>query len=73
MKPKLIIGSAVAIPLLIILIQNTQVVVQLLFWELRMPQIILIGLTLMTGIGFGFILAAFFSYRAGKSKGTNMS
>ncbi len=63
-----------AIPLLIILIQNTQVVVvQLLFWELRMPQIILIGLTLMTGIGFGFILAAFFSYRAGKSKGTNMS
>jgi len=70
MKPKMTMATAAFILLLIILIQNTQdVAVKLLLWELRMPQIILIGLTLLLGIGFGFILAAFYSYRAGKHKG----
>ncbi len=70
MKPKMIIATAAVTLLLIILIQNTQdVAVKLLLWELRMPQIILIGLTLLLGIGFGFILAAFYSYRAGTNKG----
>jgi uncharacterized integral membrane protein len=74
MKPKLIIATSAVLLCLIILIQNTQdVVVKLLLWELRMPQIILIGLTLLLGIGFGFILAAFFSYRTGKHKGTGIS
>lgn len=69
MKPKLIIAAAAVILFLIILIQNTQVVVlKLLFWELKMSQIILIGLTLLLGIGFGFILATFYGYRAGKRK-----
>jgi uncharacterized integral membrane protein len=70
MKPKLIIAISAVILCLIILIQNTQVVVvKLLFWELSMSQIILIGLTLLLGICFGFILATFFSYRTEKRKG----
>jgi len=70
MKPKLIIAAAVVILLLVVLIQNTQVVVlKILFWELSMSQIILIGLTLLLGTVFGFILGAFFSYRGGKRRG----
>ncbi len=73
MKPKLIIAAAAVILLLVILIQNTQVVVvKILFWELSMSQIILIGLTLLLGAVFGFILGAFFSYRGGKRKDTNI-
>jgi uncharacterized integral membrane protein len=74
MKPKMTMATAAFILLLIILIQNTQdVAVKLLLWELRMPQIILIGLTLLLGIGFGLILATFYSYRAGKHKGKGTS
>jgi uncharacterized integral membrane protein len=72
MKPKLIIVAAAVILFLVVLIQNTQVVVvKLLFWELSMSQIILIGLTLLLGAVLGFILAVFFSYRGGKPKGRN--
>ncbi|MBP1722099.1 MAG: hypothetical protein H6Q45_711 [Deltaproteobacteria bacterium] len=59
MKPKMIIATAAVTLLLIILIQNTQdVAVKLLFWELRMPQIILIGLTLLLGVGFDIVVAS---------------
>ena len=69
MKPKMIIAAVAVILFLIILIQNTQVVVvKLLFWELIMSQIILIALTLLAGIGIGFTLATFSGYRAGKPK-----
>jgi uncharacterized integral membrane protein len=72
-KPKLIIVAAAVILVLVILIQNTQVVVvHMLFWELSMSQIILIALTLLLGIGTGFVLGAFFSYRGRKRKGTNI-
>jgi uncharacterized integral membrane protein len=74
MKPKLLSMVAAVLLFLVILIQNTQVVVvKLLLWELSMPQILLIGLTLLLGISFGFILATIFLYRAGKRKGTGIS
>jgi len=69
MKPKMIIAAVAVILFLIILIQNTQVViVKLLFWEIIMSQIILIALTLLAGIGIGFTLAKLPGYRAGKPK-----
>lgn len=74
MKPKLIIATAALLLFLIILIQNTQVVVvNLLFWELSMSQIILIGLTLLLGICFGFILATWYRYRAEKHRNRGTS
>ena len=56
MKPKIIIAAAVLIPIVIILIQNTQeVTLRLFFWKVSMSQIILISLTLIFGIVIGFI------------------
>jgi len=64
------ISIAVAVILfLIILVQNTQVVVvKLLFWEISMSQILLIALTLLAGMGTGFTMAKISGYRAGKPK-----
>ncbi len=58
MKPKLIIGIVAIILFVIFLIQNTQVVtLRLYFWELSMPQIILISITMLIGIAVGYIIA----------------
>jgi uncharacterized integral membrane protein len=73
-KPKLIIVTAAVMLFLIILIQNTQVVVvKILFWERSMSQILLIALTLLLGIGFGFILATWHRYRAEKHRNRGTS
>ena len=69
MKPKIIISAAVLIPIVIILIQNTQVVtLRLFFWKVSMSQIILISLTLIFGIVIGFIVATFFNKRPRKTQ-----
>jgi uncharacterized integral membrane protein len=58
MKPKIIACSVLAILLLIVLIQNTQIVtLRLFFWKIGMAQILLILLTMMIGFVVGYIVA----------------
>lgn len=66
-KAKGIITTIIVLPLLIILLQNTQVVtVRLFFWKVSMSQIILISLTLLIGFVIGFIVTTIFSKRSKK-------
>ena len=66
-KEKGIITTIIVLPLLIILLQNTQVVtVRLFFWKVSMSQIILISLTLLIGFVIGFIVTTIFSKRSKK-------
>jgi uncharacterized integral membrane protein len=58
MKPKIIACLVLAILLLIVLIQNTQIVtLRLFFWKIGMAQILLILLTMMIGFVVGYIVA----------------
>lgn len=58
MKPKIIAILVVAILVLIVLFQNTNVVkVRLLFWGFEMSQVILILLLLIVGFVLGFMTA----------------
>lgn len=58
MKPKIIAILVVAILVLIVLFQNTNVVkVRLLFWSFEMSQVILILLLLIVGFVLGFMTA----------------
>lgn len=69
MKPKMISITVAVLLFLIVLIQNTQiVVVKILFWEISMSQVLLIALTLLAGMGTGFTLALLAGYRSGKPK-----
>jgi uncharacterized integral membrane protein len=57
-NPKVIAGLVVGILLLIFLLQNRDVVtLRLYFWNLSMPQIILIAVILLIGFAGGFIIA----------------
>lgn len=55
MNPKNIIIGIIVVLVLIILIQNTQVVIlRLLFWKVRMSQIVLVPLTFILGFVIGY-------------------
>lgn len=57
-NPKVIAGLVVGILFLIFLFQNTDVVtLRLYFWNISMPQIILIPVVLLIGFAGGFIVA----------------
>ena len=58
MKPKLITGLILAVLLIIILFQNTHdTILRIYFWEISLPQIILILLLLIIGFLGGFVTA----------------
>ena len=58
MRPKFIIVLVLIALFLIILIQNIQVVtLQLFFWKVGMPQIILIPLIMAIGFVVGFVVS----------------
>ncbi len=57
-NPKVIAGLVVGILFLIFLFQNTDVVtLRLYFWNISMPQIILMPVVLLIGFAGGFIVA----------------
>ena len=58
LKPKFIVLGALALLLLILVIQNSEVVtVTLLFWDFDMSRVILILLATMTGFIGGYLVA----------------
>ena len=58
MRPKIIVALVLIGLFVIVLIQNTQVVMlRLFFWKVGMSQILLIPLTMAIGIVIGFIVA----------------
>jgi uncharacterized integral membrane protein len=58
MKPMTIVILVLVALFVIILVQNTQVVIlRLLFWKLGMSQIILVPLTILIGFIIGYIVA----------------
>lgn len=58
MKPKSISAIILAVLVLVIVIQNTQVVtLQLFFWQVHMSRIVLILVTLAIGVAIGYIIA----------------
>jgi uncharacterized integral membrane protein len=67
MKPKMIAGLVLGVLILIILFQNTQAtVLRFYFWNISMPQIILILLVLVIGLVCGFIAAKFMGKKKNK-------
>jgi len=57
-RPKIIVAGVLALLLLILVIQNTEVVtVTLLFWNFEMSRVILILLATMTGFICGYLVA----------------
>lgn len=59
MKPKTIAALAFALLVLVIMLQNTQtVIIHLLFWQIVMPQILLIFLVLVAGLLIGYLLGS---------------
>jgi len=66
MKTKTIIIAIVAVLLLIVILQNTQVVsLRLFFWKISMSRIILLALTLIVGFALGYAVAGI---SAGKTR-----
>lgn len=58
MKLKYIIGLILAVLVIIVFIQNTQVVnYRVFFWRISVSQIILVPLTLLIGFAFGYLIA----------------
>ena len=58
MKPKTAFILTVTAVLLLIMLQNTQTVsVDLLFWSIMLPQILLIFLTFIFGLLVGYLAA----------------
>jgi uncharacterized integral membrane protein len=57
---KTIIVLVIAVLLVIIIVQNTQVVTfRLFFWKIGMSRIILLVLTLVVGFALGYTVAGF--------------
>lgn len=57
MKPKAIIILILFVPVIIVLLQNTQVVtLQLLFWKVQMSRVIFIPVIFAIGLIVGFVL-----------------
>ena len=67
-NPKFITTVVLVVLFLILLIQNTQAVsLKIFFWEMSMPQIILILVVLLIGLIAGYV-AARVTARSGKRK-----
>jgi putative membrane protein len=57
-NPKFITAAVLVVLFLILLIQNTQAVsLKIYFWEMSMPQIILITVVLLIGFIAGYVVA----------------
>jgi len=58
MKPKMITGIILGVLIIIILFQNTQAtVLRFYFWNISLPQIVLILIVLIVGFLVGFVTA----------------
>jgi len=58
MKPKTILALCCVFVVFVIMVQNTQAVtVQILFWQVILPQILLIFFVLVAGFAIGYLLA----------------
>jgi len=57
MKPKTMIALFFGFVVLIVMLQNTQTVtIHILFWQILLPQIMLIFLILLAGLLIGYLL-----------------
>lgn len=57
MKPKTIAALIIGFVVLIVMLQNTQTVtVHILFWQIMLPQILLIFFTLLPGLAIGYLV-----------------
>ena len=57
-KPKIVLASVLAVLMVVLVIQNTEVVaIKFLFWEFAMSRVILILLATMTGFVCGYVVA----------------
>ncbi len=58
MKPKTLFALFFGFVVLIVMLQNTQtVIIHILFWQIVLPQILLIFLILLAGLLIGYLLA----------------
>jgi len=58
MKPKTLTALVCGFVVLIVMLQNTQTVtIHILFWQILLPQILLIFLILLAGLLIGYLLA----------------
>jgi uncharacterized integral membrane protein len=59
-NPKVIAALVVVVLFVILLVQNRQAVtLHIYFWQIAMPQIILIPLVLVLGFAAGYLMARF--------------
>jgi putative membrane protein len=72
-SPKFITAVVLVVLFLILLIQNTQPVsLKIYFWQISMPQIILIAIVLLIGFVAGYVVAVM-TGRSLKRKGPHRS
>ncbi len=65
-RPRLIAALALALLVLVLVVQNTEVVsIRLLFWEFQASRVILIALTALTSFVCGYLVARIGSARSG--------
>lgn len=58
MRPKTLTALICSLVVLIVMLQNTQsITIHILFWQIVLPQILLIFLTLLAGLLIGYLLA----------------
>ncbi len=58
MTPKTLTVLICTFVVLVVMLQNTQTItVHILFWQIMLPQILLIFLTLLAGLLIGYLLA----------------
>jgi len=68
LRPKIILVGALALLLLTLVVQNSEVVtVTLLFWDFEMSRVVLILLATATGFIGGYLVARLTSARSGSS------
>ncbi|MDZ4345371.1 MAG: lipopolysaccharide assembly protein LapA domain-containing protein [Candidatus Binatia bacterium] len=64
MTPKTLTALCCGFVVLIVMLQNTQtVIVHILFWQIVLPQILLIFLILLAGLLIGYLLGTLKSSR----------
>ena len=65
-RPRVIAAVLLALLLLVLVVQNTEVVaIKLLFWEFEASRVILITLTALIGLVCGYLLARIGKTRSG--------
>ena len=66
LRPRLVAALLLALLLLVLVVQNTEVVaIKLFFWEFEASRVILITLTALIGLVCGFLLARIGKARSG--------